>query len=969
MSSLKMVVAMAGLLGIQLVARAQCPSITPHAVFGTATRDKVGYLSVSGPSCDECPKHYYLTLYQTGSDWQMSHAFNRPYSSTSYLEYHRQWTNSYVVDPDRDQNGNIRPDMCDPLTMYYTSTSSWFGKRTNYWNLGGQVSTTMCIEDTNGTTPPGCTVEPVFADDYIRSISDPITIQDVDSCLLKISVVAYYASTNSELFSATEAVTNVFHAWLADEYTTARLQERVEALSLERLPDFASDSDGEWQTPWTSVELAADQSCATATRCRWRARVRGTIEGERYRIRWTEVRYQVADGKTSESRREQSAVVEAPGTEWWFPQDGSQVLDLPSWVQGSCSDGSSGFHLIRLEDFTIEWVESDPPPPGNGPGPGGSGGGCGGRGGVGASGLVGMGCRSCGTDPEECGHEPHFILSMGRAEGGGDAGGFYNGGGLEELLDVYELLFTGQHGQGGVSNYTVDVTETFGGQQVTRTRLSQVVAPEAVANVDPLSNGAGYQISFYKRAALTSQFDSELGRYVLQNPEANRIVTWTIENPDAGTATNRVRIRESRPGAAERVWLYTYDEQEGRWTLLMPDGQTERRSWQTFTNASDGSLLRTLKVQWLSNGQLQHQHEWVYQKFSWGEGLVQETVGAGSDAQTTTYTYHDPGSIPFVPSAHRPPLRRTVRPDGSWEEIVQYDSEGRPLEVRSGRLDQAPDENLSTWRTVQYDYTPLDPADDGSVQPQTPRTTVELVDGWEVARTYTVYSPTGTVTLRVAVPGQTYAQALQDSRTEKSIVVTDPQSGRTVRVHHPDGTVTLYQRTEQGGTVTETTSTGQPDDPNAPANIVNGQRTRIVKGAHGEVTLEQTYRIVNGQEWLLQQRVYTGFDDFHRPTEVSYPDDTTETFSYDCCGLASQTDREGVTTIYLYDALRRPIGHTRNGVTWSNRLDAAGRVLVRYRTGRDGTTLVLERNQYDTAGRLIRQTNALGGVTTWTYGT
>jgi len=38
-------------------------------------------------------------------------------------------------------------------------------------------------------------------------------------------------------------------------------------------------------------------------------------------------------------------------------------------------------------------------------------------------------------------------------------------------------------------------------------------------------------------------------------------------------------------------------------------------------------------------------------------------------------------------------------------------------------------------------------------------------------------------------------------------------------------------------------------------------------------------------------------------------------------------------------------------------------------SGRDGTSLVLEANPCDTAGRLIRQTNALGGVTTWTYGT
>src|SRR4030095_12150981 len=85
-----------------------------------------------------------------------------------------------------------------------------------------------------------------------------------------------------------------------------------------------------------------------------------------------------------------------------------------------------------------------------------------------------------------------------------------------------------------------------------------------------------------------------------------------------------------------------------------------------------------------------------------------------------------------------------------------------------------------------------------------------------------------------------------------------------------------------------------------------------------------------------------------------------------CCGLSSSTDRDGVTTDYIYDGIGRLVGSTRLGITTTNVLDAVGRVLSTVRKGTDGTFIVQHQALYDSAGRLLSETNALtGGLTTY----
>ncbi len=48
---------------------------------------------------------------------------------------------------------------------------------------------------------------------------------------------------------------------------------------------------------------------------------------------------------------------------------------------------------------------------------------------------------------------------------------------------------------------------------------------------------------------------------------------------------------------------------------------------------------------------------------------------------------------------------------------------------------------------------------------------------------------------------------------------------------------------------------------------------------------------------------------------IDYDDGSFELTSYGCCGVDSRTDRDGITTSYSYDALKRLATETRAGVT------------------------------------------------------
>jgi len=121
-----------------------------------------------------------------------------------------------------------------------------------------------------------------------------------------------------------------------------------------------------------------------------------------------------------------------------------------------------------------------------------------------------------------------------------------------------------------------------------------------------------------------------------------------------------------------------------------------------------------------------------------------------------------------------------------------------------------------------------------------------------------------------------------------------------------------------------------------------------------------------------------------RVTQIIYPDGATESFTYDCCHLASKTDANGNTTHYLYDVNNRLIAVTdalnnttryeydangnrtavidANGNRTSYQFDPLNRLVkIIYP---DNTT---ESFAYDPVGNRVRKTDARGIVTQYEY--
>src|SRR5207249_7735213 len=135
-------------------------------------------------------------------------------------------------------------------------------------------------------------------------------------------------------------------------------------------------------------------------------------------------------------------------------------------------------------------------------------------------------------------------------------------------------------------------------------------------------------------------------------------------------------------------------------------------------------------------------------------------------------------------------------------------------------------------------------------------------------------------------------------------------------------------------------------------------------GSWGEVLTNIVQDIASGGLITdLETRVYA--DNLKRSHTINHLDGPSETLSYACCGLDSQTDRDGVTTQYTYDAAKRRVATTRLGITTTNMLDAAGRSIKTIRIGTDASQIRLSSGSYGVDGEALTQTNALDGITTF----
>lgn len=471
--------------------------------------------------------------------------------------------------------------------------------------------------------------------------------------------------------------------------------------------------------------------------------------------------------------------------------------------------------------------------------------------------------------------------------------------------------------------------------------VRQVKAPQCLANV-VTETADKFRVDFYD----TNNFGALSGGIYNQTGKTS-YVSWIIENVD--TVNNDQLKVTKKIGAVEVVSEFIWDATAQGWELQEGNGQRKEKktvvvdsiaNTRTVTavvrNAADVVVSKNVKI---------------YKDFPWGRELIQSVVDPDGAALATVRAFYDNST---TDGGAYGKLKSITSPGGGWA-TYQYDAKGRLTKTVEPFLDAAfgSAENLCKVNTVAY----LD------VAPQETRIVTLL--GQEVGRSYKVTSDdTDHITEEVVctVAGAAYNAATNLVSSTK-LVSSGEFTGEVEWTTDPDGTGTTYEYSKTATLKTVISKHGEM----AGASVSSGTSTTTITDIAGNLAAETVVDITSGL--TLSFKTIPNLDAFGRPTVIDYNDGTTETINYDCCGVASRTDREGITTSYTYDSFKRVMTETRAGITNSYAYDAEGRMLTRKRIGSDSSEIVQETNVYDVAGRRTSSKDALLHETTWAWST
>lgn len=482
--------------------------------------------------------------------------------------------------------------------------------------------------------------------------------------------------------------------------------------------------------------------------------------------------------------------------------------------------------------------------------------------------------------------------------------------------------------------------------------IRQVIAPQALADIPVPPTANGYIINFY--------YPSQIG---IQNPDGTYqvsgtpFVTWLITN-SAPSGNYQIQISQYGNVPAYglmKQWTYSYATSTGAWTNQPLGNLSQETTLITNLNANAYQVIDLVQS---PSGATFQQTKTTYTKASWGVAPTEMDVGSNSAPETTTYAYNSSGLLQTV-----------THPDGSWENYTSYDANGNPTTVYSSFGDVSiANEGNARETTYNYSTTVVNGSgDSGTNNPTVPRETIQYINGNVVSLSYTAFpNVSERLDIQCTSPSASW-NSPGNLITTNFYYAGGPNQFRLQTVIHPDGTLTTYNYFTNATYETNIVVTGQPDMTGT-NYVVDGVSNVTVLNSAGFNVSVASYDVKSGI--ALSQDTYGNFDTNSRPQQVTHLDGTIEYTYYACCGLDHTVDRDGLTTQYVYDPAKRQIGYLKNyssgSITYTNVLDPVSRVVQSIRVGSDGSPITQSKSAYDLAGELIAQTNALGGVTTYT---
>jgi RHS repeat-associated protein len=783
-----------------------------------------------------------------------------------------------------------------------------------YWTkekLVGGVSTFCTYEYDNGTTtePVACNTEYYF-DDW-QSITYTTNIV---ACSTNVITESWYMDEGGYVH---DVITETPSGGLTDEYTTGEMVGNAKNCMNTQLAGASFQA----VDPSVNFTLSTNQAAVTISSAYWRVAIQGHQEGKTYLIRLIE--QEVENGilirvKTNEFKEK------APSSLiWYYPSESGNFLKPNEKYQCGYTDTIS---VSMLEDVMLIPDDGTPPTP--------------------CSGKTAVSKCSGGPNPRAAGSDnsdssDFFDVDLGAGSSSPSLG----------------ILSMPRSGPASSSTTTANVryvgaaNDDAGFELVSYSDIiHQAITPTMLIDLTNFSS-TGFSVRVMDVAAkgdwngLTYDYDTSSAYVVKQ---------IFVENPDGGGATNRIRVRELI-GSTTNEWMYTYTSTNSGWNVALPGSSSSIDL--TSTNHASNAYTLTTRYRDSSNNVIAQESQ-IYTNLSWGTALLQEISGTGSEARTRTYTYWDASptnsNAPFTPRGSRAPIKSIEDMDGSWRYISQYTTNGLVQTELKG-VDTTLTTDTNSAIRIEISYTSQHADDTLHRQPDSPRKVEEYWKGTLIKRTYHVYATNYHEI--VECPNPTNAIGTSGNLITWTYYV--PDTATVTNITYPDGTLLTHFISGDG--LTETNEVGQASG----GAVVNGTRTIEIHSENDAFTSRESWDITNSAVGVkIASEVRSNFDYLNRPQTVVRLGGFTNTMTYACCGMDSETDADGTVTSYGFDGNHREFLTTRWGISKQIVFDSASRPLETWRIGTNNTSIRQGASLYDTTSFVTAQTNALGGITT-----
>ena len=266
--------------------------------------------------------------------------------------------------------------------------------------------------------------------------------------------------------------------------------------------------------------------------------------------------------------------------------------------------------------------------------------------------------------------------------------------------------------------------------------------------------------------------------------------------------------------------------------------------------------------------------------------MISKTEGYGTpEAKETVYTFIDTPENPYIHGR----TESSISPDGSWFFYEYTDSQNSSI---------ATETIYSSWKNVPI--TDRENAQKVVTTIEAKKSTATTtIAGQEVAKSETIYSELEDGSLLITTrnwDGAEWAEHLSARYPRNGNAIT---SGRVRWEEKPDGTAATYAYTASGSSTIVTMREGAGDRTGITAGTETIQSRNIEHTVLSETTKDiETGLTMNG--WIKSD-----LDNKGRPQRTDYLDTTYAISQYTCCGLGFSRERDGATTTYSRDPLKR----------------------------------------------------------------